>query len=83
MKELLTGNLLVASSLVSDPVLAGGVCLLVHQDDSHVIGVMLNRPMKPSAEALLSMLESKSSGGNRVADIKGMTDESESSPLRK
>ncbi len=57
MIDVFTGNLLVASSLVSDPIYAGGVCLVVHQDDANVIGVMINRPMKPSAEALLEVLE--------------------------
>lgn len=56
MTESLTGSLLVASTLVTDPVYAGGVCLVVHQDDSNVIGVMLNRPMKPTPEALVAMM---------------------------
>ena len=56
MIESFTGNLLVASSLVTDPIYAGGVCLVVHQDDTNVIGVMLNRPMKPTPEALVAML---------------------------
>lgn len=43
----LAGNLLVASSLVTDSIYAHGVCLIVHQDDQHVIGVMLNRPLQP------------------------------------
>ena len=59
MNETLTGKLLVASSLTTDPVYSHGVCLVVHQDESSVIGVMLNRPMKPSAEALLAMLPEK------------------------
>ena len=56
MTELLTGNLLVASSLVTDPIYAGSVCLVVHQDDENVIAVMLNRPMRPSPEAIQAML---------------------------
>jgi len=72
MTELLTGNLLVASSLVSDPIYAGGVCLVVHQDDTNVIGVMLNRPMKPSPEALLALgAQPKPAPGNRLAAISG------------
>lgn len=43
----LAGNLLVASSLVTDSIYAHGVCLIVHQDDKAVIGVMLNRPLQP------------------------------------
>ncbi len=71
MIESFTGNLLVASSLISDPVYAGGVCLVVHQDDSSVIGVMLNRPMKPTTEALVAMLgeQKKPSQGNRLTSL--------------
>jgi putative transcriptional regulator len=75
MTESFTGNLLVASSVIDDPTYAGGVCLVVHQDESNVIGVMLNRPMKPNADALLAMLEeepdsaSPNSSGNRLASI--------------
>ncbi|QDT02445.1 hypothetical protein K227x_08220 [Rubripirellula lacrimiformis] len=50
------GTLLVASSLVDDPIYSQGVCLIVHQDAEQVIGVMLNRPLKPSPEALMAML---------------------------
>ncbi|TWU51003.1 hypothetical protein Poly51_42960 [Rubripirellula tenax] len=50
------GNLLVASSLVNDSVYAGGVCLIVHQDDEQVIGVMLNRPLRPNPEAMAALL---------------------------
>lgn len=46
-KAPLAGNLLVASSLVTDSIYSHGVCLIVHQDDQHVIGVMLNRPLQP------------------------------------
>ncbi|MDA8744477.1 YqgE/AlgH family protein [Rubripirellula amarantea] len=77
MNDSLTGHLLVASSLVTDPIYAGGVCLVVHEDGGQVIGVMLNRPMKPSPEALLALLKnhqsadqdppSKSESGNRLA----------------
>ncbi|WP_442507898.1 YqgE/AlgH family protein [Novipirellula sp. SH528] len=54
--ESLTGNLLVASSLATDPILTRGVCLLVHDDQDSVIGVMLNRPMHPNPQALMAML---------------------------
>lgn len=57
MTDTYPGNLLVASSLVTDPILAGGVCLLVHQDEFNVIGVMLNRPMKPSPETWAAIVE--------------------------
>ena len=56
MIESLTGQLLVASSLVTEPMYASGVCLVVHQDDDNVIGVMLNRPIKPTPAMLLELL---------------------------
>lgn len=55
MIDSLTGKLLIASSLVTDPMYAGGVCLVVHQDENEVIGVMLNRPLRPTPEALATM----------------------------
>lgn len=71
MSESFTGNLLVASSLVDDPIYAGGVCLVVHQDETNVIGVMLNRPMRPSPDALRAMLgkrpDSSPQGKSRIA----------------
>jgi len=78
MIESFTGNLLVASSLVTDPVYAGGVCLVVHEDETNVIGVMLNRPMKPTPEALVAMLgeQNKPAEGNRLTAL-GETPESE------
>ena len=74
-----TGNLLVASSLVTEPIYAGGVCLIVHQDSEHVIGVMLNRPMKPSAEMLMAMLGGKSAA-QPPADNRLGTPESTEAP---
>lgn len=78
MNELLTGNLLVASSLATDPVYSRGVCLVVHQDESNVIGVILNRPMTPSPKALLEMLRQepgnhesgKHESGNRLSQYR-------------
>lgn len=52
----LVGNLLVASSLVDDPVLSKAVCLVVHEDDNGFVGVMLNRPIQPNPDALMQML---------------------------
>lgn len=54
--EDLTGQLLIASTIVEDPVYTRGVCLIVHQDDENVIGVMLNRPMQPAAGELLQAI---------------------------
>lgn len=56
MIESLKGKLLVASSMVTDPMYAGGVCLIVHHDEENLIGVMLNRPLKPTPEALAAVL---------------------------
>ena len=55
--DSLVGKLLVASSLAEDPVLAQSVSLIVHQDDEHLIAVMLNRPMTPNPSALMKMLD--------------------------
>lgn len=63
----LTGQLLVASSTVTDPIYSHGVCLIVHQDDSGVIGVMLNRPMQPHPGALLKTTGDKSNPRHRLA----------------
>ena len=56
MRDSYTGNLLVASSLVTDPMYAGGVCLIVHEDETTVIGVMLNRPIQPTPDDLHAVL---------------------------
>ena len=56
MSDSLIGNLLVASSLVEDPVLARAVCLIVHEDENGYIGVMLNRPLTPNPTALMKMI---------------------------
>jgi putative transcriptional regulator len=56
MYESLVGKLLIASTCVEDPIYSRGVCLVVHADDKRTIGVMLNRPMQPSPEALLKMI---------------------------
>ncbi|MGI9471836.1 MAG: YqgE/AlgH family protein [Rubripirellula sp.] len=81
MKESFTGNLLVASSLVTDPMYAGGVCLVVHEDETSVIGVMLNRPIKPDPDALRAVLgdDNKPLKGptNRLTPVAGDADETE------
>lgn len=72
MKEPLIGQLLVASSVTPSPLYAGGVCLVVHEDDEHTIGVMLNRPMKPNPEAidalLMHVLDSGTSDDGQLLD---------------
>lgn len=49
MRESYLGQLLVASSTITDPMYANGVCLIVYDDDTRVIGVMLNRPIEPNS----------------------------------
>lgn len=66
MTPVLSGHLLVASSLVTDPIYAGGVCLVMHQDETQTIGVMLNRPLRPTPEALLAMFGVKPSRPSRL-----------------
>ncbi|MAI72142.1 MAG: transcriptional regulator [Rhodopirellula sp.] len=56
MRESYLGQLLVASSTVTEPLYANGVCLIVHDDETRVIGVMLNRPIEPTAEAFEAIL---------------------------
>ena len=56
MRDSYIGQLLVASSTVTDPMYANGVCLIVHDDEDRVIGVMLNRPIEPNPEALGTIL---------------------------
>jgi putative transcriptional regulator len=56
MTHSLVGNLLVASTLVDEPLFSRGVCLMVHHDESGAIGVMLNRPIMPPPQSLLKIL---------------------------
>ncbi len=68
------GSLLVASSLVDDPIYSGGVCLIVHQDDEQVYGVMLNRPLKPDPTAMLAMIGKSKSSRLRDSDFRADPD---------
>lgn len=78
MTQSLAGNLLVASTTVEDPIVNRGVCLLVHDDTETAIGVMLNRPMRPSPQQLLSMLgesdgkRAESPGGRHPSADRGL-----------
>ena len=78
MTQSLAGNLLVASTTVEDPIVNRSVCLLVHDDSETAIGVMLNRPMRPSPQQLLSMLGesdgkcAESPGGRRPCVGRGL-----------
>lgn len=66
MTESLVGNLMIASTLVTDPLFSRGVCLMVHHDESGAIGVMLNRPIMPPPQELLKILGSGTTGGDDV-----------------
>jgi len=67
MTHSLTGHLLIASSLVTDPTYKGGVCLIMHQDEEHTIGVMLNRPLRPTPDAILAVFGNNSTSPNRLS----------------
>ena len=62
MQELFTGQLLVASTLITEPTYGGGVCLVVYEQDDDVIGVMLNRPIGPQNEVMNALTNPLSSG---------------------
>jgi putative transcriptional regulator len=64
MTQSLVGNLLVASTLVDEPLFSRGVCLLVHHDESGAIGVMLNRPIMPPPQALMKILNPDADGSD-------------------
>ncbi len=52
----LAGNLLVASTLVTDSVFARGVCLTMQHDENGAIAVMLNRPIFPPPAELIKLI---------------------------
>ncbi|MEO1525838.1 MAG: YqgE/AlgH family protein [Planctomycetota bacterium] len=60
--DSMVGKLLVASTLIDDPVLHRAVCLVVHQDADNVFAVLLNRPMSPhpGLQKMLDAPESES-----------------------
>lgn len=55
MTESLAGNLLVASTITDNPIVQRSVCLLVHHGEDGAIGVMLNRPLQPNPQQLLTL----------------------------
>lgn len=57
MQDRFPGNLLVASTAMPNPLYAGGVGLIVHQDDEQTIGVMLNRPLQAPPQPDSSQLQ--------------------------
>jgi len=56
MTYSLAGNLLVASTMVTETVFARGVCLMMQHDDSGAIAVMLNRPIWPPPAELMQLI---------------------------
>ena len=52
----LAGNLLVASTIVTDSVFARGVCLTMQHDENGAIAVMLNRPIWPPPAELIKLI---------------------------
>lgn len=81
MKESFAGNLLIASSLMEQPVVNRAVCLLVHHDQEGAIGVMLNRPMQPNPQALRELMgESLPEEKSDSAAASRLASEDESAP---
>ena len=74
MTQSLTGHLLVASSLVTDPTYTGGVCLIMHQDEEHTIGVMLNRPLRPTPDAIKAVFGDQPTLPNRLGPLHRTSD---------
>ena len=68
-----TGSLLVASSTNRIPVYAGGVCLVVSDDDQQTIGVMLNRPLNLGHDAIAALYRNLTQSGP-TAGIEGSTE---------
>lgn len=78
MMDCLSGQLLVASTVTTDPVIDRSVCLLVHDDEDGAIGVMLNRPLQPNPTELLALLESEPEGNaNRLSHLSGASESAE------
>lgn len=62
MTQSLVGNLLVASTLVTESVFTRGVCLMMHHDDDGAIAVMLNRPIWPPPTELIQLIVGEPDG---------------------
>lgn len=69
----MVGKLLVASSLIDDPVLHRAVCLVVHQEPENVFAVLLNRPMAPHP-GLKKMLDGPEPNEGRLPDFDSTPD---------
>ena len=74
MNKSMVGELLIASTLVDDPVFSRAVCLIVHEDEDGVIGVLLNRPIHPAPAGIQPMLAETQTGGepagNRLPQLR-------------
>ena len=68
MTQSLVGNLLVASTLVTDSVFTRGVCLMMHHDENGAIAVMLNRPIWPPPAELIKMIVGKENDSQDVPE---------------
>jgi len=85
MRESYLGQLLVASSTVTDSMYANGVCLIVHDDGNRVIGVMLNRPLEADSAALATIFgrtdsDSRTSSRSQVQSDMGDQGSAQSVP---
>ncbi len=63
MVQSLVGNVLVASTLINEPMFAHGVCLMMHHDEQGAVAVMLNRPINPSPSELVNLLLGQTTQG--------------------
>src|SRR6056297_3125468 len=54
--ESFAGKLLIASTLLDETLFERAVCLVVQDDEEGTIGLVLNRPLAPQSDQLLSML---------------------------
>lgn len=83
MQNSQLGKLLVASTVTNHPIYAGGVCLIVHEDDEHTIGVMLNRPLQPNIAAMTELMNAAAQdavdkdAADKVAADEDATDDQE------
>lgn len=76
METQIAGNLLIATGSLENTPLARSVCLLLDQQDSEIIGVMLNRPLKsavhigtPGQSELIPLTQSLHLGGPNVTPL--------------
>lgn len=68
MTHSLVGNLLVASTLVTESVFTRGVCLMMHHDSEGAIAVILNRPIWPPPTELIRMIVGEPEDGDDMEE---------------